>query len=170
MPENDGGELKWWDNPAQTRGPLAPNSLTSQQNQESSYKQISRGRARSHTQPMTPAHPRANWSGVPSLTELWLEALLRAVAMLGSNVVSTLRMILRGLSGDWHTDVAPHDLPEAESDTHKETHLAAASSASIQALMVRDHEAIVSNHARGVDATRRPLRESRQRSSAHTRD
>ena len=102
---------------------------------------------------MTPAHPRANWSGVPSLTELWLEALLRAVAMLGSNVAATLQMIAKRLAGDWHTGAPSSDLPRETHDTHKETHLAAASSASTEALMVsRPHRGRPSTHARGLFA------------------
>ncbi|MDP3739110.1 MAG: hypothetical protein Q8R02_17080 [Hyphomonadaceae bacterium] len=42
---------------------------------------------------MTQALSRANWSWTPSFTGLWLEALLRGIAMFWSNVAATFRMI-----------------------------------------------------------------------------
>jgi hypothetical protein len=78
--------------------------------------------------PMTRAHLRANWIGPPSLTELWLGALLRMVAMLVHYAASFFRMRLSRLPRECHVDVTPETLPEPESGILMETKEAAASS------------------------------------------
>ena len=85
---------------------------------------------------MTRAHRDANWSGVPSLSQLWLAALLRLVAMFVSNVAATLGMIGVLLSRDWHTKVEPTGLPQKTRDPTKENAIAAGSSRTTEALMV----------------------------------
>ena len=85
---------------------------------------------------MTRAHRDAHWSDAPSLSPLWLAALLRLVAMLVSNVAAHVRMIASVLSGECHTDVDPAGLPEPKRDTAKEPKPAATSSHSTKALMV----------------------------------
>jgi hypothetical protein len=85
---------------------------------------------------MTRAHLRANWSGVPSLTELWLGALLRAFAMLVSFAANLLRMRPSRLSRECHADVTPAMLPEPESGIIMETKEAAGRSQPIEALML----------------------------------
>jgi hypothetical protein len=78
---------------------------------------------------MTGAHLRANWSGVPSLNQPWLVALLRAFAMLVLCAASTVRMRFSLFSGECHTDAEPEMLPEpASSPTSKETTEAATNS------------------------------------------
>ena len=77
---------------------------------------------------MTRALSRANWSGVPSLNRPWLVALLRAIAMLWSNVAATFRMLASLLAGDWRTGVEPRDLSAEAHDTIRETDPAANSS------------------------------------------
>jgi hypothetical protein len=77
---------------------------------------------------MTRAHLRANWIRPPSLTELWLGALLRAFAMLVSFAANFLRMRPSRLSRECHVDVTPATLPEPESGILMETQEAAASS------------------------------------------
>jgi hypothetical protein len=77
---------------------------------------------------MARAHLRAHWIGPPSLTELWLGALLRAVAMLVSYAASMVRMRLSLFSGECHTEVEPDALPGQESGIFMETQKAAASS------------------------------------------
>ncbi len=69
---------------------------------------------------MTTAHPRANWSRTPSLTELWLEALLRAFAMLWSNLADIVRMRPSRPLSDWHTEAAPASLPQQDRDKIEE--------------------------------------------------
>jgi hypothetical protein len=69
---------------------------------------------------MTQARSRANWSGVPSLTGLWLEAMLRLIAMLWSNLALFAGMLLSRLSRECHTDVAPHRLPRRDREPIQE--------------------------------------------------
>ena len=86
---------------------------------------------------MTRAHQGANWSGVPSLSHLWMAALLRLVAMLVSSAASFLRMRPSRLSGECHADATPQTLPRANSGTHnKETETAAANSQTTEALLL----------------------------------
>ncbi|MDP3738815.1 MAG: hypothetical protein Q8R02_15580 [Hyphomonadaceae bacterium] len=66
---------------------------------------------------MTQALSRANWSGSPSLTGLWLEALLRGIAMLWSNVAATFRMIPSRPARECHTMQTPQVLPGETRDT-----------------------------------------------------
>src|SRR6185436_15278439 len=73
---------------------------------------------------MTRAHRDAHWSGVPSLSQLWLAALLRLAAMLVSSVAAQVRMIVSVLSGECHTEVDPAGLPEPKHDLIKGTQLA----------------------------------------------
>src|SRR5689334_8678864 len=77
---------------------------------------------------MTRAHQDAHWSDAPSLSQLWLAALLRLVAMLVSNVAATVGMIASVLSGECHTDVDPADLPQPKHDPTRETEAAAGNS------------------------------------------
>jgi len=65
---------------------------------------------------MTQAHSRANWSGVPTLSQLWLAALLRVLAMSVSHVANVFRMLVRRLPRECHTDVTPHRLPARTRD------------------------------------------------------
>jgi hypothetical protein len=60
---------------------------------------------------MKPARSRAHWIGPPSLTGLWLEALLRMLAMLMSNAATVSRMRPSRLSRECHTDAMPAMLP-----------------------------------------------------------
>ena len=91
---------------------------------------------------MTRAHLHANWSGVPSLNQPWLVALLRAFAMLvlyAASIVRTClavadrrrRMRFSLLSGECHTDVEPDALPEQQSGIFMETKEVAESSLTI---------------------------------------
>src|SRR5690349_12881775 len=96
---------------------------------------------------MTRAHRGANWSGVPSLSQLWLAALLRLVAMLVSNVAAHVRMIASVLSGKCHTDVDPAGPPAPKRDMIKETQPAETPSPFTKALMVsRPQSGRSSNH------------------------
>src|SRR5689334_5702268 len=85
---------------------------------------------------MTRAHQDAHWSGAPSLSQLWLAALLRLVAMLVSKVAATVRMIASVLSGECHAEVDPAGQPEPKRDPIEETNLAAPHSETDEALMV----------------------------------
>src|SRR5689334_21351688 len=97
---------------------------------------------------MTRAHQDAHWSDAPSLSQLWLAALLRLLAMLVSNVAATVRMIASVLSGECHTDVDPADLPQPKHDPTRETNLAAPHSETQSALMVSSEA--------GLDPAERP--------------
>jgi hypothetical protein len=94
--------------------------------------------------PMTQALSRANWIGLPSLTGLWLEALLRGIAMLWSNVAATFRMSpsrpardlsieARRAQMECHTMQTPQALPGETPDLIKEI-LAAANGQTTEAL------------------------------------
>jgi hypothetical protein len=97
---------------------------------------------------MTRALVRANWIGPPSPIHLWMEALLRAFAMLVSNLADIVRLRPSRPLSDWHTDVsrrsrkakagaAPAPLPQQDRDpATKETETAAPSSNSHKARMV----------------------------------
>jgi hypothetical protein len=76
---------------------------------------------------MTRAHLRANWSGVPSFSQLLLAALLRAFAMLVLYAASIVGMRLSLLSGECHTEVEPETLPALTSGILMETEEAAES-------------------------------------------
>ncbi len=69
---------------------------------------------------MTTAHPRANWIRPPSLTELWLEALLRAFAMLWSAIAATFQMSPSRRARECDTPPAPQALPRRTRDPIKE--------------------------------------------------
>ncbi len=69
---------------------------------------------------MTTAHPRANWSRTPSPIHHWLEALLRAFAMLWSNLADIVRMRPSRLPRECHTDATPASLPQQDRDPIKE--------------------------------------------------
>ena len=78
---------------------------------------------------MTRAQPVAYWSRVPSLSQLLLAALLRLAAMLVSNAVRPMRMLLSLLPRECHTDVEPDRLPAMDNgNRNKETEPAAAHS------------------------------------------
>jgi hypothetical protein len=70
---------------------------------------------------MTQAHVCANWSGVPSLTGLWLEALLRMAAMLWVSVVATFKMSPSRRARECDTPPAPAVLPRGTHDISEET-------------------------------------------------
>jgi len=72
--------------------------------------------------------------GTPSPLDHWINATLRAFAMLVLNVASTLQMIRRRAAVN-ATQPTPTDLPQAKTDTHQET-TAAQQSSSI-ALILR---------------------------------
>ena len=106
---------------------------------------------------MTTAQPRANWIRTPSLTELWLEALLRAFAMLWSNLATIVGMRPSRLPRECHTDVTPASLPQQDRDTIRKTQSAATHSQSHEVLMLRAGEAGVSKHENGLTATNHTL-------------
>jgi hypothetical protein len=97
---------------------------------------------------MTRAHPRAIWIGLPALTEPWLEALLRAFAMLWSAVAATFQTCLAVAEGRRRmspsrraracdTPPAPQVLPGGTHDSFRETISAEPTShETIEALMV----------------------------------
>jgi len=108
---------------------------------------------------MTRAHPRANWIGLPPLTELWLEALLRAFAMLWSAVAATFQTCLAVAEGrrrmspsrrarECDTPPAPQVLPRRTRNPIKENNFAAAISNTNEALMVSSSRP--SNHEGGL--------------------
>jgi hypothetical protein len=70
---------------------------------------------------MTQAHVCANWSGVPSLTELWLEALLRMIAMFWVSLAATFQMDLSRRARACDTPPAPQALPRRTRETSEET-------------------------------------------------
>jgi hypothetical protein len=70
----------------------------------------------------------ANWSGVLSLSHLWMAALLRLSAMFVCGAVSFLRMRPSRLPGECHADVTPQTLPSANSGSSKKAEPAEASS------------------------------------------
>ena len=78
----------------------------------------------------------------PSPLDHWIDAMLRVLAMLVSNVASTLQMIRRPDRVN-ATRATPAVLPRDASDTIKEYHLAAQHRSPL-ALILRDREAIVS--------------------------
>ena len=57
----------------------------------------------------------ANWSGVPSLSQLLLAALLRLAAMFVVGAADPLRMLLTLLARECHTDVKRDRLPAMDS-------------------------------------------------------
>src|SRR5262245_42704523 len=69
---------------------------------------------------MTSAQTRAHGFGTPSLTQLWLGAMLRVFVELVLVVVRLFGMRPAGLSGECHTDVARRVLPQGENGTIKE--------------------------------------------------
>jgi hypothetical protein len=110
---------------------------------------------------MTRTQSGANWSGIPSLSQLLLAALLRLTAMFVQGVVSPLRMLLSRLPRECHTDVTPDRLPATESGNHtEEPDQAAANSHSQEGLMLRDREAIVSKREAGLAGARDTSRNS----------
>ncbi|MDP3739445.1 MAG: hypothetical protein Q8R02_18800 [Hyphomonadaceae bacterium] len=94
---------------------------------------------------MTQALSRANWIGPPSLCQLLLETLLRAIAMFWSNVAATFRMISSRPARECHTMQTPQALPGEARDT-LENQSAATSSETKEALLLRAHEVRVSRH------------------------
>jgi hypothetical protein len=97
---------------------------------------------------MTRAHPRANWIGPPSLTELWLEALLRVAAMLWSAVAATFQTCLAVAEGrrrmspsrrahECDTPPAPQVLPRRTRDSFEECIQAETGSQPQEALMAQ---------------------------------
>jgi hypothetical protein len=85
---------------------------------------------------MTPAQTRAHGLVTPSLSQLWLTAMLRALAELVRNIVSTLWMNRRRPLRDWHTDQTHAALPGETNDTQSGNHSAATTSQRPIALMV----------------------------------
>jgi hypothetical protein len=77
---------------------------------------------------MTRAQSVANWSGIPSLSQLLLAALLRLAAMLVSGAVHSMRMPLSRLPRECHTDVTPDRLPAPRDSNQSEEQPAAAGS------------------------------------------
>src|SRR5262249_12718992 len=69
---------------------------------------------------MTRAHRGAHWIWPPSLSQLWLTALLRLAAMLVSNAAATAGMIGALLSRDWHTKAESAQLPQRTRNPMKE--------------------------------------------------
>src|SRR5690242_4205520 len=98
---------------------------------------------------MTRAHRGANWSGVPSLSQLWLTALLRILAMLVSNVAATVQMLIRRRSGECHTEETPDRLPQQTHDPIREASPAAPNSQTIDAIASRDERG-TSSPCKGV--------------------
>jgi hypothetical protein len=110
---------------------------------------------------MTRTQSGANWSGIPSLSQLSLAALLRLTAMFVVGVAHSMRMLLSRLPRECHTDVTPDRLPATENGNQsKETKPAAANSQSLEGLMPRDREAIVSKHEAGLAGARDTARSS----------
>jgi hypothetical protein len=85
---------------------------------------------------MTRTQSGAHWSGVPSLSQLLLAALLCLVAMLVSHAASLLRMRPSRLSGECHADATPQTLPAATSGHSGKAEPAEATSQTTEALMV----------------------------------
>ena len=88
-----------------------------------------------------------------------MAALLRLAAMLMSHAVHPLRMLLTLLPRECHTDVERDRLPAMEDGNQpKETDPAAATSHSIEALMVsRPRSGRPSNHEGGLTTISSPL-------------
>jgi hypothetical protein len=76
-------------------------------------------RASVKMRPMTEARSVAHWSGVPRFSQPLLEALLRLVAMLWSNVAQLSRMNPSRRHGECHTSAMPQALPETKSDNQE---------------------------------------------------
>jgi hypothetical protein len=86
---------------------------------------------------MTPAQTRAHGLVTPSLSQLWLTAMLRVAVELVRNVASTLWMNRRRPPAECHSDATPAPLPGETTDTQQqEPTPAATSSNSHSALMV----------------------------------
>ena len=74
---------------------------------------------------MTQARTRSYGVGSPSLPQLWLTAMLRALVVIVQSVVSTFQMKRNHRLRDWHTGPAHASLPRTKNDTrHQETTLA----------------------------------------------
>jgi hypothetical protein len=116
---------------------------------------------------MTRAQSVAHWSDVPSLSHLWMAALLRLAAMLVSNAASVLRMRPSRLPGECHADATPATLPPATRGNQiKDNKPAAATSPTPEALMLsrprsgrRVYPELVegSNHEGELTVVRSPL-------------
>jgi hypothetical protein len=120
---------------------------------------------------MTRAQSVAHWSGIPSLSHLWMAALLRLAAMLMQNAASFLGMRLSRLPGECHADATPQTLPPATSGQSEKANPAATPSQTIEALILRDRDlsrrsrkakadAIVSKRAGGFTSARETSRTS----------
>ena len=95
---------------------------------------------------MTTALSRAKWSWTPSFTELWLEAMLRAFAMLMVHVAATFQMSFSRRARECDAMPAPVALPGETRDI-LENHLAAERSKTHKALMVSSTRSVrPSNH------------------------
>ena len=72
----------------------------------------------------------AHWGGAPSLSHLWMAALLRRVAMVLVNLACVFGMRLGRCSGECHTGATPEALPRRKSDPIKKDPNPAAASSS----------------------------------------
>jgi hypothetical protein len=76
-------------------------------------------RASVKMRPMTEARSVAQWSGVPRFSQPLLEALLRLIAMLWSNVAQLFRMRPSRRRGECHTSAMPQALPAKRRDNQE---------------------------------------------------
>ena len=65
---------------------------------------------------MKHAQGRANWSGKPSLSHLWMGSTLHTLAMLVSIVVKFFQMALRRRARECHAEPTPERLPRTNND------------------------------------------------------
>ena len=130
---------------------------------------------------MKHAQGRANWSGKPSLSHLWMGSTLHTLAMLVSIVVKFFQMALRRRARECHAEPTPERLPRTNNDPiNRETTPADPLGQSQEGLMVSseiaqsansrpsNHEAGLTN--RGSSRNRAylaiPLRQPRKSASA----
>jgi hypothetical protein len=111
---------------------------------------------------MTRTQSGANWSGIPSLSQLSLAALLRLTAMFVVGVAHSMRMLLSRLPRECHTDMTPDRLPATEDgNLQKEEHTAATTSQTLEGLMVSSSRSErPSNHEAGLTGARTTSRNS----------
>jgi hypothetical protein len=108
---------------------------------------------------MTRTQSGANWSGIPSLSQLLLAALLRLTAMFVANAVSTLQMLLSRLPRECHTDATPDRLPAAKDSNSEKAETAAPHSRTHEGLMVSSEQSSrPSNHEGGLNGVCRTAR------------
>ena len=97
---------------------------------------------------MTRTQSGANWSDVPSLSHLWMAALLRLAAMVVSGAADPLRMLLTLLARECHTDGKRDRLPaRKDGNQSQEAPAAATHGPSTEARMVSsERSSRPSNH------------------------